>query len=141
MLCEVQQIPSELLRKTCHPIRIPVDQQTAVQTLLASNFVHVYMQAAHHPQLGESMTQLALAYSLFVSSLTEIKPDSQLFYATDSFRSLSGSQKQGMHDLLVQLKEALPLTPPVAEANASSGASAAGTSTTGIQLQICCDSN
>lgn len=117
-----------------------MNQQTAVQQLPASNFIHVYMQAAHHPQLGESMTQLALAYSLFVSSLTEVKPDSQLYYATDSFRSLSGSQKQGMHDLLVQLKEALPLTPSVAEANASIGVPAAGASTTGIQLQLCCHS-
>lgn len=69
------------------------------------------MQAANHPQLGASMEQLALAYSLFTSSTDATKADSPLYYATDSFRSLTAAQKAGMTELTTCVRDALGQAP------------------------------
>lgn len=84
--------------------------------LVATQLFLMQMQAASHPQLGASMEQLALAYSLFTSASKVTEPESALHDATDSFRSLTPVQKSGMNELIKLVRDALLQAPAEAPA-------------------------
>ena len=78
------------------------------------------MQAPSHPNLGEAVDQLALAYSLFKIATESNLSDPDVHRATYSYRSLSSPQKQGMKELMAAVSEALLQGTPAAEAASSS---------------------